>query len=112
MRAAEDALSRANPRGERPVRDGAMEQLFRLGVGGPPESDARLRQDVTLDDAALSAMLRSLSFAGPALGEARLQTLEGEVRLAARRHGGAVWAREIRLAIARRSYSLSGNSTA
>ena len=102
MRAVENALSRANPRGRRPVREGAIEQLFRLAVGGPPESEARLRQDVRLDEAALPAMLRSLSFAGPALGEARLRALEGEIQAAARRHGGAVWSREIQLAIARR----------
>jgi hypothetical protein len=102
MRAVENALSRANPRGRRPVREGAIEQLFRLGVGRPPEREARLRHDVTLDEETLAGVLRSLSFAGPALGEDRFRALEDEVRLSARVNGGAVWSREIRLAIARR----------
>jgi SAM-dependent methyltransferase len=102
MSAVEEAISRRNPRGRRPVRDGALEQLFRLAMGASPEDDSRIRHDVTLDNAALSGMVRSLSFAGPSLGEARLQDLEEEIRSAAGRYGGAVWSREIRLAIARR----------
>jgi ubiquinone/menaquinone biosynthesis C-methylase UbiE len=102
MRAVERAISHRNPRARRPMRDGALEQLFRVAVGAPPEVDLRIWHEVTLDDPTLSGVVRSLSFAGPALGEARLEDLEEEIRSAARRYGGAVWSREIRLALARR----------
>jgi len=51
-----------------------------------------------LDDATLEAVLRSLSFVGPALGPGRLAALLTEARALARAHGGAVWARRITLA--------------
>jgi SAM-dependent methyltransferase len=102
MHAVEEALSRANPRGRRPGREGALEHLFRLAVGRPPENDAPVRQDVILDDTALSAVVRSLSFAGPALGDRALDELQREIRAGAQRCGGAVWSREIHLALARR----------
>lgn len=101
MRAVEQALSLSNPRGRRPEREGALEQLFRLAIGKPPDTEC-VRQDVALEETALAGVVRSLSFAGPALGEARLEALQREIRAAARRCGGAVWSREIRLAVARR----------
>jgi hypothetical protein len=51
-------------------------------------------------------LVRSLSFVGPALGEKQLQQAEAEIREAAERLGGAVWSREIRVAIARRKAAL------
>jgi SAM-dependent methyltransferase len=105
MRAVEEAISRANPRGRRPVLEGALEQLFRLAVLGPPAACERVRQDVALDEAALSGVVRSLSFAGPALGDKQLEDLQREARSAARQYGGAVWSREIRLVVGSRSRS-------
>ena len=50
-----------------------------------------------LDDEALDAVLRSLSFAGPALGPAALARLLEDARALAGEHGGAVWRRELAL---------------
>lgn len=105
MRAVAEALSRHNPRGRR-VSEGAMEQLFRLALGTPSEHEWQVRQDVAVDERSLSQLVRSLSFAGPALGDQQLQQAEGEIRQAAERLGGAVWSREIRVAIARRKAGL------
>jgi hypothetical protein len=51
-----------------------------------------------LDDATLQAVLRSLSYVGPALAPAALAALLADARALAAEHGGAVWARVIRLA--------------
>ncbi len=58
---------------------------------------------VPLAPEALEAVLRSLSYVGPALGPAALEALLADARALADAHGGAVLAREIELAWARRA---------
>jgi SAM-dependent methyltransferase len=66
-------------------------------AGLPPAQLERFVDEVTLDDDALDAVLRSLSFAGPALGPAALAALLADARALARAHGGAVWRRDLAL---------------
>jgi SAM-dependent methyltransferase len=73
-----------------------VELLFSVALGSSP---ARERHDdaVALDDGRLAAVIRSLSWVGPALGPAALDALLADARRLAAAHGGAVWAREISL---------------
>jgi hypothetical protein len=63
----------------------------------------RFADEARLDDDALDAVIRSLSYAGPALGPAGLAALLAEARALAVRHGGAVWRRELALFHAHRA---------
>jgi SAM-dependent methyltransferase len=99
LRALRERIAAANPKA-RP-RPPPVALLF--GVAGlPPPAEERLEDEVLLDDAALAAVVRSLSFAGPALGAAALERLVEDARALARAHGGALWRREIALHVARR----------
>jgi SAM-dependent methyltransferase len=102
MRAVRQAVRRRNPRGRRSAGEGALEHIFRLATGRSPEEDFRVRHDVPLGESALHQVVRSLSFVGPALGVEILEDVLVEIRAAAARCGGAVWAREIRVVIAQR----------
>jgi len=66
------------------------------GLGAPAE--ARFADEVSLAPGALDAVIRSLSYVGPALGPASLSTLLADARALAATHGGAAWRREIALA--------------
>ncbi len=92
-------IALANPKA-RP-RPPPIALLFSV-AGLPAPVEERLDDAVPLDDEALSAVVRSLSYAGPALGAVALERLLAEARALARAHGGAVWRREIVLAWARR----------
>ena len=70
------------------------------GLGSPAEE--RFVDEVPLEGDRLDAVLRSLSFAGPALAPAALARLLADARELARVHGGAIWRRELVLATARR----------
>jgi SAM-dependent methyltransferase len=70
-------------------------------AGLPPPAEERFEDEVRLEDERLDAVLRSLSFVGPALGPARLDGLLAEARALAARHGGAVWRRELALSWSR-----------
>jgi len=95
LRALADLLARANPKA-RP----APPPIARLcaAAGLPPPAEERFVHEVTLDDAGLDAVLRSLSYAGPALGPTALAALLADARALARAHGGAVWRRQVLLA--------------
>jgi SAM-dependent methyltransferase len=99
LRALRERLAEANPKA-RP-RPPPVALLF--GVAGlPPPAEERLQDEVLLDDAGLAAVVRSLSYAGPALGPAALDRLIEDARALASRHGGARWRREIALYLARK----------
>ena len=72
-------------------------QLF-AEAGLPPPTEERSHDEALLDAGALDAVLRSLSFVGPALGPVALAALLADARALAAAHGGAVWRREIALA--------------
>ena len=76
-------------------------QLF-AEAGLPPPADERFQDEAVLDPEALEAILRSLSFVGPALGPDGVAALLADARALAAAHGGAVWRREIALAWSRR----------
>jgi SAM-dependent methyltransferase len=68
----------------------------------PPPAEERSCDETALDGDALEAVLRSISFVGPALGPDALGALLADARALAAAHGGAVWRREISLAWSRR----------
>lgn len=74
--------------------------LFSL-AGLPAPSEEQLADRVELDPPALEAVLRSLSYVGPALRPGPLTALLEEARRLAATHGGARWERELRLSWAR-----------
>jgi SAM-dependent methyltransferase len=94
-----DRLARANPRA-RPAPP-AVDLLLSLATAAPPARET-FEDAAPLDDERLDAVLRSLSYVGPALGPAALAALLADARALARAHGGAVWRRSILLAWARR----------
>jgi SAM-dependent methyltransferase len=87
-------IAAANPKA-RPATP-PVDRLF-AAAGLPPAQVERLVDEVTLDDAALEPVLRSLSYAGPALGPAALDALLADARALAHAHGGAVWRRDLAL---------------
>jgi SAM-dependent methyltransferase len=97
-----DALSErialANPKA-RPAAPPVGLFLSVAGLRAPAEE--RFHDEVRLDEAGLEGVLRSLSYVGPALGPAALDTLIADAQALAAAHGGAVWRREIDLAWAR-----------
>jgi SAM-dependent methyltransferase len=70
--------------------------FFSLAVGAPPTCE-RYLDEVPLDPDRLDAVLRSISYVGPAIGPAALAALLADARGLAHAQGGAVWAREIGL---------------
>lgn len=71
-----------------------VDLLFSLALGAAPAAE-RFEDARPLDEAGLDAVLRSLSYIGPALGPGALDALLGDARALAVRHGGAVWSRTI-----------------
>jgi len=97
-----DALLReANPR-RRPGRPGRARQWLGLASGGAPVESSELLHSVPLTARELEAVLRSLSFLGPALGPRQMEALVGRALELAARHGGARWDRVLVLSWARR----------
>jgi SAM-dependent methyltransferase len=99
LRALAERIAAHNPKarpGPPPVA------LFFSLAGLPAPAEEAFADRAVLDPPALDAVLRSLSFVGPALGPRGLEALLGEARELAAAHGGAVWERELRLAWSRR----------
>jgi SAM-dependent methyltransferase len=99
LAALSERIAAANPK----ARPGAppVELFFSLAGLAAPAREELLDEEVELATDALPAVLRSLSYVGPALGPARLEALLAEARALAARHGGAAWRRELRLFSAR-----------
>jgi SAM-dependent methyltransferase len=76
----------------------AIELFFSLAGLPSPSVEALDDPELPLDAAALEAVLRSLSYVGPALGPAERDGLLAEAHALAAAHGGATWRRELRLA--------------
>jgi len=94
LRAVEARIGELNPKARRAPPPVAL--LFSVaGLAAPAEE--RFSHEEPLDAERLSAVLRSLSFVGPALGPAKLEALLADARALADAHGGAVWRREILL---------------
>jgi len=93
-------LDATNPRRPSPAA-GRLRQLLALAgaEAGPPQHFA---SEVPLDEGQLAAVLRSLSYVGPALGDEALGPLLASARELARRHGGARWSRALTLTLAQR----------
>ncbi len=96
LRALTALLAELNPKARRADSQGAR-QLLSLATGGAPVHREEYAHDVLLDDDALEASLRSLSYVGPALGEEQLRTVLGRARALAAEHGGARWQRVMTL---------------
>jgi SAM-dependent methyltransferase len=102
LRALEERIAAENPKA-RPAPP-PVELFFSLcGLPAPAEERFLDHLDVDLAPEVLEAVLRSLSYVGPALGPARLGALLADARALAAAHGGARWARELRLSWARRA---------
>jgi ubiquinone/menaquinone biosynthesis C-methylase UbiE len=99
-----DALSRLvtslNPKAAAAART-AGQQVLALATDGGKVTAEKLVHEVTLDDSSLEAVLRSLSYVGPALGSDALATLIQKAHALAREHGGALWRRTLHLSWAR-----------
>jgi SAM-dependent methyltransferase len=93
-------LAAANPKA-RPRAAGAARQLLALAAPGAAPAEEAFRQEVVLPPRALEALVRSLSWAGPALGPAALGALLDQVRTLASREP-PVLARDVSLRWARR----------
>jgi SAM-dependent methyltransferase len=78
-----------------------LDLFFSTAVGAPPVRE-KVEDTQVLDDARLDAVLRSISYVGPAIGPAPLAALLADARALARAHGGAAWARTIEVAWGRR----------
>jgi SAM-dependent methyltransferase len=98
LRALQERIAAMNPK----ARPGppAVGLFFSL-TGLPAPEEETFEDETPLSPAELEAVLRSLSFVGPALGPARLDELLGDARTLLNIHGGAVWKRELRLSWAR-----------
>lgn len=96
-------LAEANPRARRKASPRSPAQLFAPVAPGRAVREERFRQEAVLDDGALAAVLRSLSYVGPALGPDHLVRVLDDARALAARTGGAVWERELRLSWVRRA---------
>ncbi|HEY6100553.1 MAG TPA: class I SAM-dependent methyltransferase [Anaeromyxobacter sp.] len=104
LRALEARIAEANPKARRAPPPVA--RLFAVaGLPQPPEE--RFDDSVVLDPERLEAVLRSLSYVGPALGPRRLGALLKDVRALGGAHGGALWSRRIALRWARSRSSSS-----
>ncbi len=98
LRALAERIAERNPK----ARPGAppVALFFSLARLAPPAEET-FSDRAALDPAALEAVLRSLSYVGPALGPQSLAALLAEAQALAAEHGGAAWERELRLAWAR-----------
>jgi SAM-dependent methyltransferase len=97
MRGLQEALRRANPRA-RPRSPGPRARQWLALAGGPDHPmEERWEQEVPLNPVVLAAVVRSLSYAAPALGPEETDRLVNEVRAQASALGGAVWSRQLRL---------------
>ena len=67
----------------------------------PPPAEEESAEEVALTPGDLEAVLRSLSFVGPALRPSRMGSLLEEARALATAHGGATWPRRFRLSWSR-----------
>jgi SAM-dependent methyltransferase len=94
-------LARENPKA-RPRPPGRAAQLLALAAPGVAPAEERFRQDAPLDAAGLDGLVRSLSFAGPALAPARLAALRADAAALAAACGGARFARDLSLRWVRR----------
>jgi SAM-dependent methyltransferase len=84
------------------ARPAAPPLALLLSVAGlPAPTEERFEAEELLAPDRLDAVLRSLSYVGPALGPGALEALLADARALAEAHGGAVWRREIVLAWAR-----------
>ncbi|HYD54209.1 MAG TPA: class I SAM-dependent methyltransferase [Gemmatimonadaceae bacterium] len=100
LRALAARIAARNPKA-RP-RPPPTELFFSLAGLPAPSVEALADEETSLSPGALEAVLRSLSYVGPALGPAEIETLLDEAHDLAAAHGGAAWSRELRLAWARR----------
>jgi SAM-dependent methyltransferase len=100
MAALAEALSGANPKA-RPRPEGAARQLMALAAPGAPPRAERFRQEAPLAPGALEAVVRSFTFAGPALGPAALDAVLTRLRAAAG-DGPAAFARDVTVRWVRR----------
>jgi SAM-dependent methyltransferase len=98
LSALAERIARANPKA-RPAPP-PVDLLFSEALGRAPALES-FEDEVRLDEARLRAVLRSLSYVGPALGPAALEALLDDAVALAGAHGGSAWRREIRLAWAR-----------
>lgn len=71
--------------------------LFFSVAGARDVSSERFDDAVELDDARLEAVLRSISYVGPAIGPEAFDALLRDARRLAAEHGGARWARTVTL---------------
>jgi SAM-dependent methyltransferase len=102
-------LAAANPK----ARPAPPPVALLCGVAGlPPPAEEIFEDEVALEPERLDAVLRSLSFVGPALGPARLGALLDEARALAAAHGGAVWRRELALSSSRLTRRAAGGPRA
>jgi SAM-dependent methyltransferase len=92
LRALRERIAAANPKA-RPRPPPVA--LLASSAGLPPPVEERWEDEVLLDAEALRGVIRSLSYAGPALGPAALEALLQDARALARSHGGAAWRREL-----------------
>jgi SAM-dependent methyltransferase len=100
LRALGARLAAVNPRARR--LDPPVDLVFSVaGLRAPAEE--RFEDETPLDPDRLDAVLRSLSYVGPALGPAALARLLADARALAIEHGGAAWTRTIALRWARRA---------
>lgn len=98
LRAVAERVAAANPKARpRPPPVG----LFFSLAGLPAPAGEAFTDSAVLDPAGLGAVLRSLSYVGPALAPRALTALLAEAGALARMHGGATWDRELRLEWAR-----------
>lgn len=92
-------LARSNPR-SKVAAGGAARMVLALATRAAPRSE-QLLHEVELDQAALEAVLRSLSYVGPALGPRQLGELLDQAHRLAAFHQGARWRRRLTLSWAR-----------
>jgi ubiquinone/menaquinone biosynthesis C-methylase UbiE len=95
--AAADARERSLAAGEAaPAPAPRLAQLL-AGAGVRGAARETFRHEERLAPERLEAVLRSLSYVGPALGPAARDATLARARALAETHGGAVWAREVTL---------------
>lgn len=99
LRALRERIATENPKA-RPSPP-PVELFFSL-CELPPPGKERFLEEAELSPEALDAVLRSLSYVGPALGPRKLRALLEDAREIARACGGAHWARELELFFAQR----------
>jgi SAM-dependent methyltransferase len=100
LRALAERIAAANPKARRVAPP--VELLFSV-AGLAAAGEERYEDEVALEPGRLDAVLRSLSYVGPALGPAKLAARLADARARAAAHGGAAWRREIAVRWARRA---------